>query len=84
LKAQAKHFLSEGQNGFQKDRSCIDLLFSIKLLIEKRRNRNLETYLTFIDYVKAFDNVKRDKLFKILKIKNIFDLLLLLLLLLKV
>jgi hypothetical protein len=33
--------------------------FSMKLLIEKRREFNLETHLAFLDYVKAFDEVKR-------------------------
>ena len=43
----------------------------MKLLIEKRRDFKLVSHLSFIDYVKAFDNVKRDKLFEILKSKNI-------------
>jgi hypothetical protein len=73
LKAQAEHFVLECQNGFRKDRSCIDPLFSTKLLIEKRK-LNLETRLTFLECVKAFYNVKRDKLFEILKSKNISNL----------
>jgi len=76
MKAQAEYFLLECQNGFGKDRSCLDPLFSMKLLIEKRRELNLETHLTYLDYVKAFDTVKREKLFEILKSKNISILLL--------
>jgi hypothetical protein len=76
LKVQAENFLLECQNGFRKDRSCIDPLFSMKLLIEKRRELNLETHLTFLDYVKAFYTVKRDKLFEMLKRKNTSNLLL--------
>jgi hypothetical protein len=49
LKAQAKYFLSECQNGFRKGKSCIDLLFGMKVLIEKRREFNLETSLAFLD-----------------------------------
>jgi len=49
----------------------------MKLRIEKRSELNLETHLTFLGYVKAFYNVKRDKLFEILKSKNISNLLLL-------
>ena len=37
LKAQAAMFLLECQNVFPKSRSCIDLLFSMKLIIEKGR-----------------------------------------------
>jgi hypothetical protein len=76
LKVQAQHFLLESQNGFQKDRSCIDPLFIMKLLVEKRRGVSLETHLAFLDYVKAFDKVKRDKWFEILRNKNIPRLLL--------
>jgi len=69
LKAQTENFLSEWQNGFQRGRSCINPLFSMKLLVEKRREFNLETQLAFIDYVSAFDKVERDKLFEILQRK---------------
>jgi hypothetical protein len=31
----------------------------LQLLIEKRREFNLETHLLFIDYEKAFDNIQR-------------------------
>jgi hypothetical protein len=36
----------------------------------------LETHLLFIDYEKAFDNIKREILFNILKTRNIPDTLL--------
>ena len=64
----------ECQNGFRKDRSCIDLLFGVKLLIEKNQEFNLETHLAFVDYVKASGKVKREKLFEILHSKNIPNL----------
>jgi len=38
----------------------------MKLLVEKRREFNLETQLAFIDYVNAFDKVESYKLFEIL------------------
>jgi hypothetical protein len=47
----------------------------MKVLTEKGRY-NSETSLVCIDYVKAFDRVKRDKLFEILQSKNIPNLLL--------
>jgi hypothetical protein len=43
----------------------------MKLLVENIRDFNLESPLAFADYVEAFDNVKRDKLFEILQNKNI-------------
>jgi len=41
----------------------------MKLLVEKRREFNLETQLAFIDYVNDLDKVERDKLFEILQSK---------------
>ena len=64
-------FMKEPQNGFRKGRSCTDSTFCLKLLIEKRREFNLETHLLFIDYEKAFDNVQRQILFNILKSRHI-------------
>jgi hypothetical protein len=54
-------------------RSCKDPIFCLKLLIEKRREFNLETHLLFIDYEEAFDNIQRQILFNILKPKHILD-----------
>jgi hypothetical protein len=47
----------------------------MKVLTEKGRY-NLETCLLFLDCVKAFDRVIRDKLFDVLQSKNISNLLL--------
>jgi hypothetical protein len=48
----------------------------VELIIKKKREFNLETHLPFLDYMNAFDRVKRDKLFEILQTKNIPNLLL--------
>jgi len=60
LQNYSEVFMTETQNGFRKGRSCTDSTFCLKLLIEKRREFNLETHLLFIDYEKAFDNTKTD------------------------
>jgi hypothetical protein len=64
-------FMTETQNGLRKRPSCTHPTFSLKLLIEKRREFYLETHLLFIDYEKAFDNIKRQTLFNILKSRHI-------------
>jgi hypothetical protein len=69
LKARTENFLLECQNGFQRGRSCVNPLFSMKLFVGKRRGLNLETQFAFIDYVNALDKVERDKLFEILQSK---------------
>ena len=58
--------IAESQMGFRKGRSCIDAVFTIKMLIEKRREFNCPTHLAFIDWEKAFDNVNRTLLWEIM------------------
>ena len=59
--------------GFRKGRSFTDPTFCLKVLIEKRREFNLETHLLFIDYKKTFYNIQRQVLFNILKVRHIPD-----------
>jgi hypothetical protein len=60
LQNYSEEFMTETQNGFRTGRSCTDPKFCLKLLIEKRREFNLETHLLFIDYEKVFDNTETD------------------------
>ena len=53
----------EEQNGFRKNRSCIDHIFSLTSLIRNRFAENKDTFACFIDMQKAFDWVDRDMLF---------------------
>lgn len=62
--------LKENQYGFRNGRSCADCVFIMKQLIQKRREFNLETHLLFVDYIKAFDNVLRGKLWTIMTEKG--------------
>ena len=75
---------AEEQNGFRKDRSCIDHIFTLTSIIRNRKQRGLPTYTAYIDFEKAFDRIDRKLLFhklmtmgvsgKILDcIKNIYD-----------
>ena len=49
----AEALLLEEQNGFRKGRSCMDCIFSVSQIIEKRREFNIPTYMAFIDFKKA-------------------------------
>lgn len=71
LKTIADAIMLEEQSGFRKGRSCTDNIFSVKQLIEKRREHNLETHLLFVDYTKAFDRVRRNMLWAVLKKRGI-------------
>ena len=56
----------ESQCGFRPGRGCIDAVFTIKLALKKRREHGLESWVFFLDLVKAFDRVPRELLWNIL------------------
>ena len=59
--------------GFRKGRGTRDQIVNIHWIIEKARVFQNNIYLCFIDYVKAFDCVDHNKLWKILKEMGIPD-----------
>ena len=59
--------LPDVQAGFIKGRGTRDQIANIRLIIEKAREFQKNIYFCFIDYVKAFDCVDHNKLWKILK-----------------
>lgn len=54
--------IAEEQNGFRAGRSCIDGIFSLKSLLEKRIERGRIAHLAFVDLQKAYDTVPLCKL----------------------
>ena len=59
--------LADVQAGFRKGRETRDQIASIHWIIEKAREFQKKVYFCFIDYVKAFDCVDCNTLWKILK-----------------
>src|SRR5574337_264520 len=59
--------LPEVQVGFRKGRGTRDRIANICWIIEKAKEFQKNIYFCFIDYVKAFDCVDHNKLWKILK-----------------
>ena len=57
----------EAQCGFRPGRGCADAVFSVKIAMKKRREHGLETWILFLDLVKAFDRVPRQLLWDILR-----------------
>ena len=55
--------LVDEQNGFRASRSCIDHIFVLCSILRNRKTQNVSTFLTFIDFQKAFDSVDRSLLF---------------------
>ena len=59
--------LPDAQAGFRKGRGTTDQIANIWWIIEKAMEFQKNIYLCFIDYVKAFDWVECDKLWKVLE-----------------
>ena len=47
------------QNGFRRNRSCLEHIYALYSVINKRKQQKLSTYVCFVDE-KAFDTVQRD------------------------
>ena len=65
--------LPDVQAGFRKGRGTRDQIANIRWIIKKAREFQKNIYFCFIDYVKAFDSVDHNKLWKILKEMGIPD-----------
>ena len=56
----------ESQCGFRPGRGCTDAVFTIKMALKKRQEHGLESWVLFLDLVKAFDRVPRELLWLVL------------------
>lgn len=52
--------LPESQCGFRKGRSCTDMIFVVRQLIEKSWEHESKAFFTFIDLKKVYDSVPRE------------------------
>ena len=57
----------ESQCGFRPGRGTMDAIFTVKMALKKRREHGLETWIMFLDLVKAFDRVPRELLWGVLR-----------------
>ena len=71
--------LPDVQAGFRKGRGTRDQVSNIYWIIENAREFKKKNYFCFIDYIKAFDCVDQNKLWKSLKYMGIPDYLICLL-----
>ena len=73
LQQYVNNKLPDVQAGFRKGRGTRDQIANICWIIEKAREFQKNIYFCFSDYVKAFDCVDHNKLWKILKNMGIPD-----------
>ena len=73
LQQYVNHELPDVQAGFSKGRGTRDQIANIHWIFEKAREFQKNIYFWFTDYVKAFDCVDHNKLWKILKETGILD-----------
>ena len=48
------------QNGFRRNRSCLEHIYSLYSVINRRKQQRKSTFVCFVDAKKAFDTVQRD------------------------
>ena len=65
--------LLERQAGFRANRSTIEQIFSLRIVMEKYKEYNKPLHMCFIDIQKAYDSVNRDLLWKICKSYGLTD-----------
>ena len=66
--------LSESQMGFRKGKGTRDAIFQLRMIGERSLRMGRKLYLCFVDYQKAFDRVKHDKLVEVMEKAGIPDL----------
>jgi len=58
--AENNGLLCDEQNGFRRNRSCVDHIYVLNSVLKNRMNEGKDTYCAFIDFKKAFDFINRD------------------------
>ncbi|PSN43800.1 hypothetical protein C0J52_15500 [Blattella germanica] len=58
--------MPDHQCAFRRNRSTIDQIFSLRQILEKKWEYNGTVHQLYIDFKKAYDSIKREKLYRIL------------------
>ncbi|KAI5729125.1 hypothetical protein M8J77_025799 [Diaphorina citri] len=59
--------LRREQHGFRAERSCIDLINTLRLIVEQSTEYQTQLFLTFVDFERAFDSISREAMWNALK-----------------
>ena len=55
---ESSNLINETQFGFRKGRGCMDNIFILNTVLERRVNEGKYTYLLFLDLQEAYDIIK--------------------------
>ena len=66
LKKYTEHIIGEYQAGIGTGKSTTDQIFTVKNLLEKAWQHNLEINQIFVDFQKGYDRIQTDKLYAIM------------------
>ena len=67
MERKVEEEVSATQAGFRRKYGTCDQIFNLELIIQKCREFNVDLYVCFIDYSKAFDCVSHSKLWETLR-----------------
>ena len=67
LRGRTLSEISEVQYGFMPDRGTRNAIFVLRRLVERMIEKQIDGYICFIDYSKAFDTVRHEPLIELLQ-----------------
>jgi hypothetical protein len=71
--AVSEERLGEEQGGFRRGRGCVDQIFGLRQIIEKKLEKQKEAFVAFLDLEKAYDRVDRERLWNVLRDYGVCD-----------
>jgi hypothetical protein len=67
IKTEVDKTLRDEQAGFRQERSCVDQIATLRIIVEQTIEWQTSLCINFIDFEKAFDSIDNQVLWKILK-----------------
>lgn len=71
LRKKVEHTLEESQSGFRKERGTTDQIFIVRQLCEKAAKVGRQMHVCFVDMEKAFDRIRREDVWNVLKRRGV-------------
>jgi sorting nexin-29 len=67
MEPYVEEMLGEYQSGFRRGRSTTDNIFSLRIILEKAYEYNVDIHQLYVDYKQAYDSINRAQLIEIMK-----------------